>query len=198
LLRQRDLLALSQRCDNWLKYILVERHRGRKGLLWSSPELKVLDLIYPSLDESESLFFSMARAGSVERMPTKEELDCALREPPVDTRAYLRAQALRRFGEHVDSLDWAYIRFSIPQGRWWSSVARLSMPDPGGYGREVVEEILGSCQELDEFVETINGLAPQREVESRALPTLTAWGEAPGKTAFSANAIGYGTNGSNS
>ena len=197
MLRQRDLPALSRRCDNWLKYILVERHRGRKGLAWSSPELKVLDLLYPSLDEREGLFFAMARAGNFERMPTEADLDRARREPPADTRAYLRAQSLRRFGEHVDSLDWGYIRFSIPQGRWWSSVARLSMPDPGGYGREVVEDILGSCRDLDEFVETINGLAPQPVMESRASSTLTAWGEAPGKTTLSANATGYGTNGSN-
>jgi hypothetical protein len=114
---------------------------------------------------------------------------------PGDTRVLTRA--LRLFGEHVDTIDWAYIRFSILQGRWWSSVARLSMPDPGGYGRDVVHGILGSCRDLDEFVEAVNGLAPQREPEPRAPRLLTAWGEAPATTRPSTGLENYGSSGLN-
>src|SRR5581483_4707251 len=106
MIRRRDLAALSRRVDWALKYLVLERQIGRRGLSWQSPEVKALDLRYASLDPAEGLFLQLARAGQVEAMPTDEEIDRAVDEPPTDTRAYLRARLLRKFEEEVSEVEW--------------------------------------------------------------------------------------------
>ncbi len=72
----------------------------------------------------------MADAGQVEHMPMTETIDRYVSEPPDDTRAYLRAHVLRRFGEHVSTLNWDRMRFRLATDRYWWSESVLGMPDP--------------------------------------------------------------------
>src|SRR5262249_24177303 len=96
-LGRRDLEALTGRCDWVLKYLLLDRFRGRRGLTWTSPDMKCLDLLFSSLDPQEGLFWQMAAAGQVEQMPSAEAVERFVAEPPDDSRAYLQAHAVRRF-----------------------------------------------------------------------------------------------------
>jgi hypothetical protein len=154
-LRRRDLSALAGRCDWALKYLLLERQRGRSGMSWRSPEMKVLDLRVSSLDPQEGLFLQMARAGVVENMPSDEQIDSAADEPPEDSRAYLRAHVLRRMGNQVVSMDWDRIRFRVQSDRYWSSEAWLGLPDPANYGKQVTDPLLEKCQTVQELVEAV-------------------------------------------
>src|SRR5439155_6112203 len=84
-------------------------------------------------------------------------------EPPNETRAYLRAHVLRRFGEHVSDVDWEDIRFRLPGESYWYSQAILEMPDPTAFGREQSEELLSRCSDLRELIVAIGG---ERALES--------------------------------
>jgi proteasome accessory factor A len=87
LLERRELGALARRCDWVLKYLLLDRFRARKGLSWSSAEVKALDLLFASLDPNDGLFLQMARAGQVDGMPSADEVERYVNEPPDDTRS---------------------------------------------------------------------------------------------------------------
>ncbi|MBY0528461.1 MAG: proteasome accessory factor PafA2 family protein [Gemmataceae bacterium] len=160
LLAERDLTALARRCDWALKYLLLDRQRGRRGLTWQSPEMRCLDLRYASLDPSEGLFWRMAAAGLVEEMPKSERVERFEREPPDDTRAYLRAHVLRRFGESIVDLDWDRVRFAQQNDRPWSWQATLMMPDPSDFGRVVSEPILERCTTLAQLIEAVGSDVP--------------------------------------
>jgi len=159
LLARRDLAALAGRCDWALKFLLLQRHLGRRGLTWNSSEMKVLDLLFASVDPGDGLFWQMASAGQVERMPAAERIEEALKEPPEDTRAWLRAHVLRRFGDAVSDMDWEQVRFRVSTDRYWYREATLAMPDPAGFGRSVAEPLLDRCQTLEDLIETFAGLA---------------------------------------
>jgi Pup amidohydrolase len=163
LLARRDLTALARRCDWVLKYLLLDRQRGRKGLTWASPELKVLDLRYASLDPDEGMFWMMAAAGHVEAMPAPERVERFVCEPPDDTRAYLRAHVLRRFGEHVADMDWAWIRFRMQADRYWWAESELVLPDPTAFGRAEAEPLLGRCSSLAELIAAVGAATPARD-----------------------------------
>jgi proteasome accessory factor A len=152
ILAKRDLVQLARRCDWPLKFILLDRHRGKRGLTWRSPEVKCLDLMFGSLDPDEGLFLQMAAAGHIDNMPSDDLVERFVQEPPDDTRAYLRAHALRRYGDHVSNMDWDRIRFRLQSDRYWSTEAYLRMPDPAGHGREVSEPILAKCNSLQELI----------------------------------------------
>jgi proteasome accessory factor A len=160
LLRRRELAALMRRCDWALKYLLLERHRARKGLSWSAAEMKALDLRYSSLDPDEGLFWQMARAGQVDSMPAPERIEHFFREPPDDTRAYLRAHVLRCFGEHVADLNWGWIRFRLRTHPFWRSESLIAMPDPSRFGRAESDPLLARSQTLEELVDAVGAEAP--------------------------------------
>jgi proteasome accessory factor A len=157
LVKRRDLAGLMHRCDWALKYLLLERHRGRKGLTWNDAEMQMLDGRYSSLDPEEGLFWQMAQAGQVERMPSEKQIERFHRDPPDDTRAYMRAHVLRRFGEHVTDVDWEDIRFRLSGERYWYSPAILEMPDPTAFGREQSEELLARCESLRDLIVAVGG-----------------------------------------
>ncbi len=155
LLRARDVEGLAPHCDNWMKYFLLERYRGRRGIDWSSDQMKVLDLQYANLDPQQGLFFQMAQDDLVADMPGEAELDRFVREPPTDTRAYLRAHVLRRFGDVVSDMDWSWITFSVPARRGWWSVARLQMPDPRRYGQADCAAALAQATSLEDLLDRL-------------------------------------------
>ena len=148
--------ALAGRCDWALKFLLLERHRARRELSWQSSEMRYLDQLFSSLNPHEGLFWQMAQAGRVEGMPDSETIDRFTREPPDDTRAYLRAHVLRRFGDHVVDMDWSEITFQIQTDRFWWSRAKLRMTDPARFGRAEAEPLLEQCGTLDELIEAVD------------------------------------------
>jgi Pup amidohydrolase len=156
LLKHHEADALARRCDAWLKYLLLDRQRGRKGVSWSSDEMRVADSLFASLDRRVSLFFRMADSGLVDRMPNEETLQRCTLEPPEDTRAYFRAHVLRRYGDAVSSMDWSRITFRVSTAGSWSSVASIPMRDPRRFNRADTEEMLDNCSTLEALVETAN------------------------------------------
>jgi proteasome accessory factor A len=182
-LERADLDGLAGRCDWVLKYLLLARFRGRRGLSWSSPDMKCLDLLFSSLDPQEGLFWQMAAAGQVEDVPPAATVERFVTEPPDDTRAYLRAHALRRFGEHVATLNWDRIRFRLPTDRFWWSEAVLAMPDPSRLGREECEPILAQCATLAELVEAVGAEQEPEPYYSHA-GRGDSWGYGGGRSAW--------------
>jgi proteasome accessory factor A len=165
--RRRDLDALAGRCDWALKYLLLDRHRGRKGLTWQSPELMYLNILYASVDPDEGLFWRMAQAGKVEAMPEPERVTRFLDEPPDDSRAYLRAHLLRRFGGLVQRIDWDHLRFRVQTNRHWWSETVLSLPDLDRFGRDETQPLLERCSSLDELMEAIDDLTGPKSSDGR-------------------------------
>jgi len=159
LLSRREIDGLARRCDCWLKYLLLDRQRGRRGLSWSSDDLRVADSLFASIDPDVSLFFQAAGGGFVERMPTHDAVEHYAFEPPDDTRAYFRAHVLRRYGDAVSSMDWSRITFRVPGVRHWWSTADLPMSDPCRFHREETESLFEECSTLEDLVDAANALA---------------------------------------
>jgi proteasome accessory factor A len=175
-LARRDLAALSRRCDWALKYLVLERQRARRGLSWDSADLKCLDIRYASLDPAEGLFLRLASAGQVEGMPTEEEIVRCVESPPEETRAYLRAHVLRRFGEEVTDVDWDRIRFRTNLDRYWSPGVWMGLMDPMAWGKAEADEVLGRCATVRELVEAVGGL-PARDDRYLSSWYREPWGQ---------------------
>jgi proteasome accessory factor A len=168
LLRARDVEGLAARCDNWMKFLLLNKRRESYGRSWQSAELKALDLRYGSLDPSEGLFFQMAEGGCVAEMPSDAQIERAVEEPPEDTRAYLRAQILRRWGPAVAAMDWSWIDFRLQAARGWWSVARLPMADPRRHTRDEVDAILAECEDVEDLLAALAQDAAEDRGDERA------------------------------
>jgi proteasome accessory factor A len=161
---RREVEALARRCDSWLKFLLLDRQRGRYGLAWSSDRMRVADSLFASLDPEVSLFFQAAATGCVERMPDPRTIERFRVQPPDDTRAYFRAHVLRRYGQAVSSIDWSRIVFRVPGSRYWWSTSEIPMPDPRRLTRLETESLFDQCATLEELVEAAHTLTPDPPV----------------------------------
>jgi len=136
-LRRRDLPELARRLDWAAKLMLIEGARAQAGLAWDAPELKTLDHLYSSLNPAEGLYWALEKNDAVERLVTDDEIEHFTHEPPEETRAWLRAQMLRRMRPAaLLEVDWEVIRF-----RAWAPEAHapcyyaLHMPDPARFSQ---------------------------------------------------------------
>ena len=162
MLQQHDIDALAGRCDAWMKYSLLDHQRGRRNLSWASDEIRVADSLFASIDPQQSLFFDMAEGGFIERMPDADVIARYAFEPPDETRAYFRAHALRRFGQHASSIDWSRMVFRVPGARHWWSIAEVPMGDPRRLGRSEAEPIFDQCSRLEDLVDAANSIVERQ------------------------------------
>ena len=129
---------------------------ARRGLSWDSAEVRAMDLRYANLDPKEGVFLQLAAAGHVDGMPSDAAIDAAADEPPIDTRAYLRAHLIRLLGNEMSEMDWDRVRFKMGGGSWYRSAGNwLGMPDPARWGKDEADAVLESCHTPEEFVAAV-------------------------------------------
>jgi len=158
-LQAGDFASLAPRLDWVLKRRTLERAlEQRPNLDWASPQIKHLDHLYSSLDESEGLYWACERAGAVEKVVSDSEIEWFTAHAPEDTRAWGRAMLLRRVGaEGIDEVDWDFIRFRF-RDRGWFTCRRLEMADPLGFTRELAEPVFKREKHIDELVDALESL----------------------------------------
>jgi proteasome accessory factor A len=158
-LESRSFDALRPRLDWILKRSLLERAlRDRPDLDWSSAEIKHLDLLYSSLEDSEGLYWACERSGAVERIASEGEIERFIHQPPEDTRAWTRAMLLRRTGRPgVDHADWDEVRVVVGRGRWgWPTTRTVTLADPLGFTRADSEHVFDRADSLSELLDGLD------------------------------------------
>lgn len=141
-LARRDLNALIPRIEWVLKRYLLDRAVQRRHLDWGSAEIKHLDHAYSNLDLNDGLYWQIEKAGQVERYVSAAEVARAVREPPADTRAWLRGHLLSRVDDGLDDVDWDQIRYRVTRkypGR--TRYTTLKMDNPLSFTQDECESI---------------------------------------------------------
>ncbi len=134
---ERDPMELRREIDWVIKKALIEGFMERKGLDWESAQVSMLDLQYHDLRPDKGLYYLLERQGRVERIVTDAEIDAAVTEPPVDTRAYFRGQCLKRYPAEVFGVNWDSISFGIGS----EPVKRVLMGEPLKGSKAHVEDL---------------------------------------------------------
>lgn len=102
-------LRLARTLDWVIKWKCLDERRERKGMPWSDPELRELDLRYHDIDSERSLFHLLANATGIEQIVTAGEVTRLLDAPPPGTRAEKRAALLREHGDAVEAASWSTV-----------------------------------------------------------------------------------------
>jgi hypothetical protein len=152
-----DLEALAGRLDWVLKrHILQRTLRQRPHLTWRSPEIKVLDHLYSSLDPADGLYWACEAAGAVERVASEARIAHFEEQPPADTRAWTRAMVLRlAAADEIESVDWDRIVFR----RGWKGFQRLyrrfDLDNPLAFTKAETEAIFRRAPDLDAVLDAL-------------------------------------------
>ncbi len=145
----RDPMELADRLEWVAKWSLLQSYARRDGLDWSSPKLKLIDLQFSELDPQRGLFGALERKGRIIRLSSPDAVTAAMSDPPVDTRAWLRGELMRRHGASVVAASWDSVVLDVP-GR--TALQRLEMMDPLGFDRDAMEPVLDAAESLTQLV----------------------------------------------
>jgi proteasome accessory factor A len=111
---EKDPLTLHREVDWVAKYHLIERYKMRHGLPLSSAKLALIDLNYHDVNRERGLFYTLERAGLVDRMVTDASVTKAMTDPPATTRARLRGEFIRaaKLKRRDFTVDWVHLKLN--------------------------------------------------------------------------------------
>jgi hypothetical protein len=135
------------------KLDLLESYRERHGLAWDDDRLKMVDLQYHDVRRDKGLYHRLVARGKVERLVAESEIQAAISQPPIDTRAYFRGRCLARFREQIVAAGWDSLIFDT--GR--DALQRVPMMEPGRGTKAHVGDLLDRVESAAELLDAITG-----------------------------------------
>ncbi|MEE3328386.1 MAG: depupylase/deamidase Dop [Myxococcota bacterium] len=133
-----DPMELRDRIDLVAKKALIESFMDRQGLDWQDPKVQMMDLQYHHTRPDKGLYYMLERPGQMRRICSDEEINAAIFNPPVDTRAFFRGECLRRYPGEVFGVNWDSISFGVGD----EPIKRVMMNEPLKGTQAHVEELL--------------------------------------------------------
>jgi len=106
--------SLSRELDWVIKLDLIHNYMQRKKVGFEDQRISMLDLQYHDIKRSRGLYYILTREDLVERMVTEAEIDRAVVEPPLSTRARIRSDFIKYAMERNKSYDvgWSYLKLN--------------------------------------------------------------------------------------
>jgi proteasome accessory factor A len=144
---ESDPMTLATQLDWVAKLRLLDGYRERHGIGWDDARLQAMDLQYHDLRSSKSL---AARVG-LERITNDDEVELAVSEPPVDTRAYFRGKCLQRWAANIVAANWDSMVFDVGG----DPLRRVPMMEPTRGTEAHVGSLLASCETAAELLEKL-------------------------------------------
>lgn len=154
---KQDFISLARRGIDWiLKLMAIERTMDQNSSHdWSSPEIKVIDHMYSSLD-SDGLYWAYEASGLIEPLVTPERIAYFATNPPSDTRAWTRAMLLRSATPaSVVSVDWDRIMFKMRSRYNWPTYRTFNMANPLGYTQAEMQHIFDNSLDFPDLLDAL-------------------------------------------
>ncbi len=106
---EQDPFSQEGRLDWVAKRRLLETYIEAENVWWEDETIRSLDLAYHSVDPELGLYHGLEQAGQMERLTTDADIEAAAREAPRDTRAWIRGEVVRRFGDQIQRIGWGRV-----------------------------------------------------------------------------------------
>jgi Pup amidohydrolase len=145
---ETDPLTLHRELDWVAKHRVLQAYRDRDALGWNDPKLRAIDLQYHDVRRDRGLYYRLESGGKVERLTTDAEVDAAIMDPPVDTRAYFRGRCIEKFPDAIAAASWDSL--IIDTGA--DALQRIPMREPLRGTKAHVEELLAGCDDAASLV----------------------------------------------
>jgi proteasome accessory factor A len=108
---ERDPMLCRDRLDWVAKKWMLDAFVESEKVAWDDPWLQSLDLEYHNVCREEGLYAELMRQSKLQRFVTDDDIRHAIRQPPLDTRAYFRGRCIEKFAKQMTSVQWDEIAF---------------------------------------------------------------------------------------
>jgi len=145
---EADPLTLHRELDWVAKHRVLQAYRDRDGLGWNDSKLRAIDLQYHDVRRDKGLYYRLEAGGKVERLTTDAEVEAAIMDPPIDTRAYFRGRCIDKFPDAIAAASWDSL--IIDTGA--DALQRIPMREPLRGTKAHVEELLAASDDAASLV----------------------------------------------
>ncbi|MFC0581003.1 depupylase/deamidase Dop [Micrococcoides hystricis] len=144
-----DIFSTADRLDWVAKYQLIRQVAQRHNVGLDDPKIAMLDLQYTDIDPTRGLYYKLVAAGRMRTLVDAAEIEAAADQPPQDTRAYLRGQAIKHFSHLVAGVSWETL---LLRSNTDQRIHRILLSEPfAGSATEAAELFSGNVED-DEFI----------------------------------------------
>jgi proteasome accessory factor PafA2 len=150
---EEEPLSLHRELDWVAKFRLLEAYRERDGLDWRDPKLAMINLQYHDVRTGRGLYNRLAESGKVERLTTDADVEAAVLDPPVDTRAYFRGRCIGKYPQSIAAASWDSIIFDTGK----EALQRVPMREPLRGSRDHVERLLEASADAATLIDKLQG-----------------------------------------
>jgi proteasome accessory factor PafA2 len=163
-----DIYRAEDRLDWVAKRKLLETYVEAEGLDWGDDMLRSLDLEYHNVDPEYGLYYALEEAGQMARLVDEERITQALEQPPLNTRAALRGELVRRFGSSIRRVSWGRVQITTAEtkaeGRWLplpadAGASPPTAPEWGAGAALPAEDLLSRVRDAKTVSEIVEILA---------------------------------------
>ena len=152
-LLESDPMSAEGQLDWVAKLRVLEAYQERRGLDWEDPKLALVDLQYHDVRTDKGLYYKLVEQGRMETLVTEDRILRAVAEPPADTRAWFRGEALRRFSTAIATASWDGIVFDV--GR--HALQKVPMLEPLRGTRRMTESLFAGAETAEDLLELLQG-----------------------------------------
>ncbi|MGZ8629708.1 MAG: depupylase/deamidase Dop [Actinomycetota bacterium] len=150
---ETDPFSLHRELDWVAKHRVLRAYRDRDGLEWNDSKLRAIDLQYHDVRRDKGLYYRLEASGKVERLTTDEEVETAVMNPPVDTRAYFRGRCIDKYPDAIAAASWD----SLIVDTGADALQRIPMREPLRGTKAHVEELLAASDDVASLVAKLQG-----------------------------------------
>ncbi|WP_447969086.1 depupylase/deamidase Dop [Nitrospira sp. M1] len=145
---EHDPTQLGRELDWVAKQQMIQSFMDRKSCGWKDPRIALLDLQYHDMRPDKGLYYTLERGNRIDRLLQDADIEHALIEPPVNTRAYFRGTCLKQFSEKVYGVSWTSVL--LDQGN--DTIKRIPLMDPHRGTRALTNDLLEGVSTVDQLL----------------------------------------------
>jgi proteasome accessory factor A len=149
---ETDKMSLANEVDWITKLSVLNGYRNRDQMLWSDPRLAAIDIQYADLRPEKGLGRVLQQKGKLDLLFSEDEIERAIDEPPVDTRAYFRGKCMEKFENEVAAASWDSLIFDIGEH---TTLKRVTLPDAVGGTKAMTESLIAQSRDASQLLAAI-------------------------------------------
>ncbi|WP_108719815.1 depupylase/deamidase Dop [Miniimonas sp. S16] len=157
-LLRSDRPAAAREVEWLAKLQVLEALRARHHLAWDHAKVAAVDLQWSDVRPERGLYARLRAAGAVATLATEQEVSDAVVHPPVDTRAYFRGEAVRRYPDAVAAAGWNGLVLDVPSE---PTLVRVPMTDPTRGTRALLGPLLDASPDAGALLARLTGATPE-------------------------------------
>jgi len=150
---EQDPTQLGRELDWVAKQQMIQSFMDRKVCGWKDPRIALLDLQYHDMRPDKGLYYTLERGKRIERLLQDSDIEQAMVEPPLNTRAYFRGTCLKQFAEKVYGVSWTSVL--LDQGN--DTIKRIPLMDPYRGTRALTNDLLEGVSTVEQLLTKLSG-----------------------------------------